>query len=46
MGVVLACHKVYVGRETLLLWLVILIAFAGKEGKEIGKSVRGEMVQI
>ncbi len=34
------------GRETLLLWLVILIACAEKEGKKIGKSVRREMVQI
>jgi len=44
MGVVLVCHKAYVGRETLLSWLVILVACAGKEGKKIGKSVRGEMV--
>jgi len=35
-----------VGRETLLLWPVVLIVFARKEGKKIGKSVRGEMVQI
>ncbi len=34
------------GRETVLLWLVVLVACAGKEGKKIGKSVRGEMVQI
>ena len=32
------------GRETLLSWLVVLVACAGKEGKKIGKSVRGEMV--
>ncbi len=32
------------GRETLLLWPVILIVCAGKEAKKIGKSVRGEMV--
>jgi len=30
------------GRETLLLWLVILVACAEKEGKKIGKSVRGK----
>ncbi len=46
MGAVLACHEAYVGRETLLLWPVILVACAGKEGKKIGKLVRGEMVQI
>ncbi len=34
------------GRETVLSWPVILIECAGKEGKKIGKSVRGEMVQI
>ena len=34
MGVVLACHKAYVGRETLLSWLVVLVAYAGKEGKK------------
>ncbi len=28
------CHEAYVGRKTLLLWLVVLIAFAGKEGKK------------
>jgi len=32
------------GRETVLSWLVVLIVCAGKEGKKIGKSVRGEMV--
>src|SRR6266702_4474168 len=34
------------GRETLLSWPVVLVACAGKEGKKIGKSVRGEMVRI
>ncbi len=46
MGVVLACHEAYVGRETLLSWPVVLVAYAGKEDKKIGKSVRGEMVRI
>ncbi len=34
------------GRETLLSWPVILVVCAGKEGKKIGKSVRGEMFRI